>query len=107
MVDWNQGAAEAIKNFRERKRVYPSEFSLLLIDYLVEHEAVKIEELYKFLTSDFIETTLGHVTTPVHGPGSVPKVGGWYSRDEVAGLYCVNPTFAQAWKAERAANGGQ
>jgi hypothetical protein len=101
MTDWKNGAAEAIKNFRERKRVYPAEFSLLLIDYLVERETVKIEELYKFLTPDFIETTLGHVTTPVHGPGSVPKVGGWYSRDEVAGLYRVNPAFAEAWKVER------
>jgi hypothetical protein len=106
MVDWKKGVADAIKNFCERKRVYPAEFSLLLIDYLVKHEAVRIEELHKFLTTDFIETTLGHVTTPVHGPGSVPKVGGWYTRDEDAGLYRVDPTFAKAWKAERGPNGG-
>jgi hypothetical protein len=107
MVDWKKGAADAINNFRERKRVYPAEFSLLLIDYLVERQVVHIEELHKFLAPDFIETTLGHVTTPVHGPGSIPKVGGWYARDEVAGSYRVNPAFAEAWKAERGPSGGQ
>jgi hypothetical protein len=104
MVDWDKGAAEAIKNFRERKRVYPSEFSILLVDYLVEREVVQIEDLVKFLKPDFIETTLGHVTTPVHGPGSVPKIGGWYSRDEADRVYRVNPAFAEAWKAARVAN---
>jgi hypothetical protein len=104
MMDWHKGAAEAIKNFRERKRVYPAEFSLLLVDYLVECEVVKFDELQKFLKPDFIETTLGHVTTPVHGPGSVPKVGGWYSRDETEAAYRVNPEFAKAWKAERVSN---
>jgi hypothetical protein len=107
MVDWKKGAAKAIRNFRERKRVYPGEFSLLLVDYLVERGVVSIEELYKFLTPDFIETTLGHVTTPVHGPGSVPEIEGWYSRDDVASVYRVNPAFAEAWKAERGPSGGQ
>jgi hypothetical protein len=104
MVNWELGVAEAIKNFHERKRVYPAEFSLTLIDYLVEHEVTKFDELHKFLTTDFIMTTLGHVTTPVHGPGSVPKVGGWYSRDEAAQTYRINPAFMEAWKAGRRLN---
>ena len=104
MVDWNEGAATAIKNFKNKKRVYPTEFSLLLIDYLVERKTVSISELCKFLTPDFIETTFGHVTTPVHGPGGVPKIGGWYARDEIKGIYLVYPEFVLAWKAQRAQN---
>jgi hypothetical protein len=106
MADWKTGAATAIKNFVDRKRVYPSQFSLLLVDYLVEHEVVKIDELYRFLTSDFVETTLGHVTTPVHGPGSVPEVGGWYERDNEQGVYRVHPDFAAAWKSARNTSDG-
>jgi len=104
MVDWKSGAANAIKNFHERKRVYPAEFSLALIDYLVKHEVVKFDELHNFITIDFIITTLGHVTVPVHGPGSVPKVGGWYVRDETAQTYRINPEFANAWSAARGSN---
>ncbi|MBN8957082.1 MAG: hypothetical protein J0H17_11010 [Rhizobiales bacterium] len=101
MIDWRAGAAEAIANFNTRKRVYPSEFALLLVDFLVERQVVKVEELHRFLTSDFVETTLGHVTTPIHGPGPVPKVEGWYSRDHENETYRINPEFAEAWKIER------
>jgi hypothetical protein len=101
MTDWNKGVDLAIKNFNEKTRVYPSDFSLLLVDYLVLHNPVPIDWLHKFLTEDFISTTLGHVTTPVHGSGSVPKVGGWYSRDDGANVYNVNFEFATAWKIAR------
>jgi hypothetical protein len=104
MTDWKKGVETAIENFEEKKRVYPSSFCLALVDYLVDHEVVKIADLHKFLTSDFIETTLGHVTVPVHGPGSVPKVGGWYHRDEDTGVYEINPEFAVAWKVARSSS---
>jgi hypothetical protein len=76
VTNWDLGVGKAIKNFEERKRVYPSEFSLLLIDYLVKNNPADIQFLYKFLSSDFIETTIGHVTTAI-------------------------PDFVEAWKKAR------
>ncbi|MGE0522666.1 MAG: hypothetical protein AB7O60_06440 [Variibacter sp.] len=107
MVDWRAGAATAIANFNTRKRVYPSEFALLLVDFLVERKSVKVEELHRFLASDFIETTLGHVTVAIHGPGSVPNADGWYLRDNENKTYRINSEFAEAWKIERHKVGGE
>jgi transposase IS116/IS110/IS902 family protein len=50
--------------------------------------------------ADFIATTLGHVTTPVHGKGVVPP-GGWYSTTKDPYTYIIHPKFAEACKKKR------
>lgn len=72
--------------------MYPPEFSLLLINYLVHREQVGAKERRKFLTTDLIGTTA------VHGAGLVPKEGGWYEKDEATDTYRVNPDFSCEWR---------
>jgi hypothetical protein len=52
-------------------------------------------------SADFIATTLGHVTTAIHGNGSVPKEGGWYTTTSNPHTYLVSSDFIAAWKKKR------
>jgi hypothetical protein len=73
-------------------------------DLAMKGSATRKELITKHAPYDLIQTTLGHVTTAIHGPGSVPIVDGWYRTTESPYTYHVHPGFAAAWKAKRKLN---
>lgn len=73
----------------------------LIDDLAICGSATQAEVLEAHGKEDFVATTLGHITTAVHGPGNVPKVGGWYTSTALPLTYHVNPEFAAAWKMKR------
>jgi hypothetical protein len=99
---WDDAAADAFTHLNERKRNYPKKTMLSFLDELVmKGSATQAEMVEKHGPLDLIATTLGHVTTAIHGPGAVPKVGGWYSTTLSPHTYHVDPGFVAAWKAKR------
>jgi hypothetical protein len=99
--DWNDAAAKAYSRLSERKRVYPKQAMLSLLDELAMMKSATKEMMLEKNKADFIETTLGHVTTAVHGHGPVPKEDGWYSVTSEPHTYHILPAFGEAWKAKR------
>jgi hypothetical protein len=100
--DWNDAAADAYSHLNERKREYYKQAMWSLLDELAMRESATQEQMMeKHKDADFIETTLGHVTTAVHGPGRVPKEGGWYRVTPDPHTYHIHSAFAEAWKAKR------
>jgi hypothetical protein len=100
-TDWDEAADNAYTHLHERKREFPIRSMLKVIDDLAVRGTVTQDDMVaKHGPVDFIATTLGHVTTAVHGKGTVPKVGGWY-RTTTPHTYHVHPEFAAAWKKKR------
>lgn len=94
-MDWDAATEDARTHIRERTRTFPATMMLALVDKLCLDGQVTQQDLLAIAPStDAIGTTLGHVTTAVHGSGSVPE-GGWYSRPQR--YYTVHPGFAAAW----------
>ncbi len=105
-IVWADKAANVFSRINERKRVYSIKSMLSVIDDLAMKGSATREELIKkHAPYDLIQTTLGHVTTAIHGPGSVPIVDGWYRTTESPYTYHVHPGFAAAWNAKRKLNG--
>jgi hypothetical protein len=99
---WDDAAADTYTYLNERKREYSTKSMLSVIDDLaVRGSAIQEEMIQKHGHADFIATTLGHVTTAVHGKGSVPKEGGWYRTTPNPHTYHIHPSFADAWKKKR------
>lgn len=99
--DWTKLVEAAIAHLEKGGRIYPTTSSLTVIDDVASGLGpAAIAEKNGFKT-DLIETALGHVTTAVHGGGSVPPLasGGWYERKDDA--YVVASGFAVAWKEVR------
>ena len=100
--EWKDAADDTNTYFNERKRSFDAKHMLLVIDDLAMRGAATQAELVeKHGTPDFIATTLGHVTTAIHGKGSVPAQDGWYSATDNPRTYRINPLFASAWKLKR------
>jgi hypothetical protein len=100
--DWKDAADDAYSHISERPRGYDTKKSLILLDDLTQRgQATQEEMIAAHGHSDFIATVLGHVTVAVHGPGYVPKSGGWYASTSNPTAYVVNPRFAEAWKTKR------
>jgi hypothetical protein len=102
VADWSAAADDAYSFLNERKRTFAKPKMWKLIDDLAVKQSVTQEQL---LTThgdvDFIATTIGLVTTAIHGPGTVPKEGGWYRVTLTPHTYHVNDAFAHAWKKKR------
>ncbi len=97
--DWPERVVAAMAHLEKGRRVYSATDSLTVIDDVVAGlDRAEIEEKNGF-KSDLIATALGHVTTAIHGSGTVPPLaeGGWYERKN--NLYAVAPGFAAAWQA--------
>jgi hypothetical protein len=100
--DWEDAAADAYSCLNERPREYSKQAMWSLLDELAMRESATQEQMMeKHKNADFIATTLGHVTTAVHGPGSVPKEGGWYRVTSDPHTYHIHAKFATAWRAKR------
>ena len=100
-MDWGAAAYRARQHIGARKRTFPERECLALIDFFAEQQAVTAAEMQRHGSADFVATVLGHVTTAVHGKGHVPRVNGWYRRDEAGTGYVIDPGFAIAWRAAR------
>ncbi|CAA2138773.1 hypothetical protein [Methylobacterium bullatum] len=98
-MDWNAKVQATLDHFGSRKRVYPVNQSLKLIDFFAQKATATEEEMQSYGTAVFVGTILGHVTTAVHGKGSVPLEGGWYRHDFPSATYTIAPGFAKAWLA--------
>jgi hypothetical protein len=106
---WNETAAVALANLQKEGRVYSSAAAIKLIDFLsiqrvnfeTDVRSYAAEKLGQSETRDFVMTTLGHVTTAVHGGGSVPDPGGWYFHDSRTGTYVLDRGFSAAWRELR------
>ncbi len=79
-MDWTAAAHRARHHLGARKRTFSEAQSLELIDFFAEHGTVTSARMQQHGSADFVGTILGHVTTAVHGGGSVPK-GGWLVPD--------------------------
>jgi hypothetical protein len=100
--DWDDAATDVVSYFHERTRTFNKNQMLAVIDDLALRETVtQAEMIQKHGSPDFIATTVGHVTTAIHGRGSVPKQDGWYQTADNPHTYYVNPAFAAAWRARR------
>jgi hypothetical protein len=101
VTDWQDAADDAYTYLHEHKRVFPAKAMWAVIDDLAMHGSVtQTDMIARHGTADFIATTLGHVTTALHGKGSVPP-GGWYSTSRDPHTYIIHPAFAEAWKKKR------
>jgi hypothetical protein len=101
VADWQDAADDAYTFLHERKREFSPKAMCAVIDDLTFHGSVtQAEMIARHGKADFIATTLGHVTTAVHGKGAVPS-GGWYSTTKDPHTYIVHPQFAEAWKKKR------
>lgn len=100
--DWPKLVQRAMERLEKGGRVYPAASSLIVIDDVVEGLGPTAIAQKNHFKPDLIQTALGHVTTAVHGPGSVPSLadGGWYERK--GDSYVVAEGFASAWKDSRA-----
>ena len=97
--DWDAAAENAITHFKSGKRVFTPASMLALIDGLCAGGQVHRDDILRSgRTADEIMTIVGHVTTAVHGKGSVPP-GGWYRKE--GPVYVVNPAFSEAWRQRR------
>ena len=100
--DWTNAADDTFSYMNERKRTFSARAMLHLVDDLcIKGSATQTDLISLHGTPDFIATTLGHVTTAVHGKGAVPKVGGWYTTSLNPHTYHVHAGFAEAWKKKR------
>lgn len=99
MTDWSDKVQATLDRLGKGKRVYPVGESLKLIDFFAQKGIATEAEMQRYGSVDFIRTTLGHVTTAVHGKGSVPLEGGWYHHDFPSATYTIAPGFAKAWLA--------
>lgn len=101
-VDWTKAADDVHSHLTSHERTYDLGEMLSFVDDVAVLGLVDRDALVKkYGKSDFVDTTLGHVTTAVHGGGKVPKDGGWYSVGEPGHTYSVHPKFAQAWRQKR------
>lgn len=98
-MDWTAAAHRARHHLGARKRTFSEAQSLELIDFFAEHGTVTSAQMQQHGSADFVGTILGHVTTAVHGGGSVPKAGGWYRTEAAGSVYVIDPGFAEACKA--------
>jgi hypothetical protein len=99
--NWQDAVDDTYSYLHERKRTFSAKSMLAVIDDLAVRGTVTQAELIdEHGPPDFIATTLGHVTTAVHGGGVVPD-GGWYSTTNNPHTYTVHPSFAEAWKKKR------
>jgi hypothetical protein len=74
IADWDNAAADAFTHLNERKRDYPKKTMLSFLDDLVmKGSSTQAEMIEKHGPVDLIATTLGHVTTAIHGPGRSRK----------------------------------
>jgi hypothetical protein len=100
-MNWKDAADDVYTYMHERKREFSAKSMLAFIDDLVLRGTAAQEEMIAAHgTADFIATTLGHVTTAIHGKGAVPT-DGWYGVTRTPHTYTINPFFAEAWKAKR------
>ncbi|KMO30748.1 hypothetical protein VQ03_28185 [Methylobacterium tarhaniae] len=104
-MDWAAAAYRARRQIGARKRTFPEDRSLALIDVFAERGTMTAAELRQHGPADVVATILGHVTTAVHGKGHVPTRNGWYRRDETGTAYVIDAGFAVAWKGARACEG--
>lgn len=98
-MDWIAAADQARKHLGARKRTFTEAQSLALIDDFAERGTATAAEMQQHGSADMVGTILGHVTTSVHGGGSVPAAGGWYRKNAAGTVYVIDPGFAEAWKA--------
>lgn len=97
---WRDAAADAYTNLTRTTPIYPKTKMLAVVDDICQRRTASQDELQeRHGKQDFISTTIGNVTTAVHGLGPVPKEGGWYRK--VGGVYHVHPAFAAAWNRRR------
>ena len=100
--DWGAAAENAQTHLKKSGRVYSAKGMLSVIDDMAILGTVTQEYLInKHGPADMIATTLGHVTTEVHGRGSVPTEGGWYGASANPLTYSIRPEFAREWKLLR------
>lgn len=100
--NWDDAAADVFSHLNEKKREFSLKNSLSLLDDLCLRGSASEDDLIqKHGHADFIRTILGHVTTAVHGKGSVPKQNGWYQTTASPHGYLVHPSFVEAWKRKR------
>lgn len=100
--NWKDAADDAYSHLSERKRVHSLQKMLSFVDELAQREVATQEKMMQLHgDADFLATTLGHVTTAIHGAGSVPKAGGWYRTTLDPHTYYITPEFAAAWRAKR------
>jgi hypothetical protein len=104
---WAARAKKAITHLA-KPRKFPIDKSAKLIDYLASTNAVPRHQLLtravQIIGADaknFVNTTLGNVTTAVHGGKKVPDSGGWYSHDKATDVYAMDQGFSVAWKSAR------
>jgi hypothetical protein len=101
-INWSDAAADTYTHLTSVKRVYPQKAMLSVVDDLATSASVSRADLVgRHEPSDLITTTLAHVTTAIHGPGTIPKSGGWYAVTQTPTTYHVDPGFAAAWKHKR------
>jgi hypothetical protein len=101
VANWQDAADDAYTFLHERKREFSPRAMCAVIDDLAVHGSVTQAEMIDgHGKADFIATTLGHVTTAVHGKGVVPP-GGWYSTTKNPHTYIMHPKFAEAWRKKR------
>jgi hypothetical protein len=101
VADWQSAADDAYTFLHERKREFSPKAMCAVIDYLaVQGSVTQAEMIERHGKPDFIGTTLGHVTTAVHGKGPVPPRG-WYSTTKDPYTYIIHPKFAEAWMKKR------
>jgi hypothetical protein len=105
ITNWQDAADDVYTYLHERKRTFTPKAMLAVIDDLAVHGSVTKDDMVaRHGTDDFISTTLGHVTTALHGKGPVPS-GGWYSTTKNPHTYVIHPDFAEAWKKKRRLQG--
>ena len=101
MTDWDAKVRDVLGHFGSRKRTFSIDQSLKLIDFFAQKGTASKEEMQAHGSANFVLTIFGHVTTAVHGPGSLPREGGWYRHPPGDSPYIIDTGFSAAWLKAR------